>query len=144
MQVKEVMSPGVECISPGESLREAAQKMRKLDVGPLPVCENDRLIGILTDRDIVVRAVADGSDPHATTVRDTMTPQIVYCFEDQEVAEVARLMEQKQIRRLVVLNRSKRLVGIISLGDLAVATGDEHCAARTLESISEPGGAKRL
>jgi len=142
MQVKEVMSPGVECVSPDVTLREAAQKMRALDVGPLPVCQNDRLIGILTDRDIVLRAVAEGRDPQATAVHDVMTPQIVYCFEDQEIAEVARLMEQKQIRRLVVLNRTKRLVGIISLGDLAVASGDEHCAARTLESISEPCGAK--
>jgi CBS domain-containing protein len=143
MQVKEVMSPRVECVSPGSNLREAAQMMKKLDVGSLPVCENDQLVGILTDRDIVLRAIAEAKDPQATLVRDTMTPEIVFCFEDQEVPEVALLMERKQIRRLVVFNRDKQLVGIISLGDLAVAADDAPCAARTLESISEPAGAKR-
>src|SRR5258707_1206496 len=82
MTVKEVMSPGVECVTPETTLIDAAQMMKKLDVGPLPVCENDRLVGIVTDRDIVLRAVADGRDPQATTVRDAMTPEIVYCFED--------------------------------------------------------------
>ena len=107
-------------------------------VGSLPVCENDRLVGMLTDRDIVVRAIADGCDTKTTTAREIMTPDIVYCFEDQDVQEAARLMEQNQIRRLVVLNRDKRLVGIVSLGDLAVETGDEHLTGKTLEKVSEP------
>lgn len=137
MQVKEVMTPGVECTQPAATLREAAQRMKDLDVGPLPVCgDDDRLAGIITDRDLVVRAVAEGRDPATTLVRDVMTPKIIYCFEDHDIAEAARLMEENQVRRLVVLNRDKRLVGILSLGDLAVDTGDEQLAGHTLEAVS--------
>jgi CBS domain-containing protein len=132
------MTPGVECIPPDSTLQDAARKMQALDVGPLPVCDHDRLAGMLTDRDIVVRAVAEGRDPGSTRVRDVMTPEVVYCFEDQDVQEAARLMEQKQVRRLLVLNRDKRLVGIVSLGDLAVETGDEKLVGRTLEQVSLP------
>jgi len=138
VNVKDVMTKGAECISPTASLQTAAQRMKDLDVGPLPVCENDRIVGIITDRDITVRGVCQGCSPKTTTVRDIMTPQIVFCFEDQDVQEAARLMWDKQIRRLVVLNRKKRLVGIVSLGDLAVETGDEHLAWQTLERVSEP------
>ena len=113
--------------------------MRDLDVGPLPVCgDDDRLAGMVTDRDIAVRAVAEGWDPTAKRVRDVMSEEVVYCFEDQAVEDAARLMRENQIRRLVVLNRDKRLVGIVSLGDLAVETGDEELAGRTLEEVSEP------
>jgi len=136
MQVKEVMTPEVECVSPENTLQEAARKMRDLDVGPVPVCDHDRLAGILTDRDIAVRAVAEGRDPTSTRVRDVMTPEVVYCFEDQDVQEAARLMEEKQVRRLLVLNRDKRLTGIVSLGDVAVETGDRNLAGRTLERVS--------
>ena len=136
MQVKEVMSRGVACIRPDATLQQAAQRMRDLDVGPLPVCgENDRLVGLLTDRDITVRAVAEGKDPRSAHVQEVMTEGIDYCFEDDDVAEAARHMEDRQIRRLVVLNRDRRLVGIVSLGDLAT-TGDEHLAGHTLERIS--------
>jgi CBS domain-containing protein len=138
MQVKEVMTRGVECVPPDCTLQEAAQKMKALDVGPLPICDNDRLAGMLTDRDITVRAVAEGLDPRTTRVRDVMTPEVVWCFDDQDVEEAARLMKEKQIRRLLVLNRDKRLVGIVSLGDLAVETGDEQLAGETLEKVSEP------
>jgi CBS domain-containing protein len=138
MKVKDVMTHGCECIGPESTLREAARWMKELDVGPLPVCDNDRLVGMLTDRDIVLRAVAEGRDPSTTRVLDVMTPNITYCFEDQDVGEAARLMEDKQIRRLVVLNRDKRLVGIVSLGDLAVETGDERLVGEALERISEP------
>jgi CBS domain-containing protein len=139
MQVKDVMTTDVECVCPKTTLREAAQKMKELDVGPLPVCgDDDRLAGIITDRDIAVRAVAAGLDPGTAQVRDIMTPNIIYCFEDQEVSDAAHMMEQNQIRRLAVLNRKKRLVGIVSLGDLAVDTGDEQLAGHTLEAISEP------
>jgi CBS domain-containing protein len=109
----------------------------------LPVCDRDRLVGMLTDRDIAVRAVAEGYDPWTDHVKDAMTPDIVYCFEDQDVKEAAQLMKEKQIRRLVVLNRDKRLVGIVSLGDLAVDTGDEKLAGETLEQISEPAAPRR-
>lgn len=139
MQVRDVMTKGAECVCPTNSLQEAAQKMKNLDVGPLPVCgDNDRLVGMITDRDITVRAVAEACDPRSTTVQDVMTPDVVYCFEDQDVQEAARLMQENQVRRLIVLNRDKRLVGIVSLGDLAVETGDEKLAGKTLEHVSLP------
>ena len=138
MRVSEVMTRGAECVSPEATLQEAARKMRDLDVGPLPVCDNDRLAGMLTDRDITVRAVADGRDPKTTRVREAMSPGITYCFEDDDVKEAARLMREKQVRRLVVLNRDKRLAGIVSLGDLAVETCDEHLTGKTLEEVSQP------
>jgi CBS domain-containing protein len=138
MLVKDVMTRGAECVSPTTTLADAATRMKELDVGPLPVCENDRLVGIITDRDITVRATAEAFPPRLGQVRDVMTPDVVYCFEDQDVQEAAGLMQQHQIRRLVVLNRDKRLVGIVSLGDLAVETGDDQLAGRTLEQVSEP------
>lgn len=139
MKIKDVMSKGVECIAPDASIQDAAQKMRELDIGPLPVCENDRLTGFITDRDIVTRAVCDGCDTETTKVRDVMTAGIVTCFEDDDVEEAAQKMQEKQIRRLAVLNHDSRLVGIVSLGDLAMETHDEHLTAKTLEGISEPG-----
>jgi len=144
MQIKEIMTWGVECIDPNATLQEAAQKMRQLDVGSLPVCgDNDRLVGMITDRDITVRAVADGQDPYATRIGDVMTANIVYCFDDQNVDEAARLMEENQIRRLVVLDRNKRMIGIVSLGDLAVDVGDEHLVGQALEAVSEPAAPRR-
>jgi len=141
MQVKDVMTRGGECVGPDTTLQEAAGKMKSLDVGPLPVCDNDRLAGMITDRDITVRAVAEGKDPRSTRVRDVMSEGINYCYEDDDVHAAARQMKEKQIRRLVVLNRDKRMVGIVSLGDLAVETGDEHLAGNTLEKVSQPAGA---
>ena len=139
MKVHEIMTPGVGCTHPTATLLESAQKMRDLNVGPLPVCgDDDRLAGIITDRDIAVRAVAEGRDPKTTLVRDVMTPGIIHCYEDEDVSDAAHLMEQNQVRRLVVLNRNKRMVGILSLGDLAVDTGDEQLAGHTLEAVSEP------
>jgi CBS domain-containing protein len=117
--------------------------MQRLDVGPLPVCDGDRLVGMLTDRDIVMRAVAEGCDPSTTTVREAMTPDIAYCFEDQDVHEAARLMAQYQIRRLPILNHDKRLVGMIALGDLAVSPGNQQQAGEVLEQISEPAKPRR-
>jgi CBS domain-containing protein len=131
MQLKEVMTRGVDVVPPEALLQEAAQKMKQLEVGPLPVCDGERLVGLLTDRDITVRAVAEGCDPTTTKVRDVMTPEVLYCFEDQEVQEAAKLMEERQIRRLPILNRNKWLVGIVSLGDLAVRTGDRQASVRT-------------
>jgi CBS domain-containing protein len=132
MQVRDVMTPHVEVIHPGATLREAAQKMKSLDVGPIPVCDGERIQGILTDRDITVRATAEGRDPNTTRVRDVMTEDVFYCFEDQDVQDAAEIMERAQIRRLVVLNRDKRLVGIVSLGDLAVYTEDEELGSEEL------------
>jgi len=138
MRVRDVMTRGVECISPEANLQQAAAKMKSLDVGPLPVCEGDRLVGMLTDRDITVRATAEGEDPKVIRVRDIMTPDIVYCFDDQLVSEAAEVMKENQVRRLVVLDRAERLTGIVSLGDLAVETGDEELTGNTLEAVSDP------
>jgi CBS domain-containing protein len=144
MQVREVMSHGVQCVKPDDTLQQAARKMRDLDIGPLPVCgDNDRLVGMITDRDIAVRAVADGWDATKKQVKDAMTPEVNYCFEDQDVEDASRLMREKQIRRLIVLNRDKRLVGIVSLGDLAVETGDRRMAGDALKAVAEPSFAKR-
>jgi CBS domain-containing protein len=113
MQLKEIMTPGVEVIAPEATIQEAAEKMRHLDIGPLPVCDGDRLVGLLTDRDITVRAVAEGRNPTTTQVREVMTPEVVYGYEEQDSQDAARLMEQYQIRRLPVLNHAKRLVGMV-------------------------------
>src|SRR5712671_2220518 len=111
MRVSEVMTRSVECTRLNATLQEAAAKMKSLDVGSLPVCDNDRLVGMVTDRDITVRATAAGETPTSVRVRDVMTPEVIYCFDDADVGNAALLMQQKQIRRLLVLNRDKRLVG---------------------------------
>src|SRR5205814_8708100 len=138
MRVSEVMTRGVECTRPDATLQEAAAKMKSLDIGPLPVCDSNRLVGMITDRDITVRATAEGETPKSIRVRDVMTPEVFYCFEDALVEDAAILMQQKQVRRLLVLDQNKRLVGIVSLGDLAVETGDEEMAGSTFEAVSEP------
>jgi CBS domain-containing protein len=136
------MTRTVECIPPEASLKDAAIRMRALDVGSLPVCENDKLIGIVTDRDIATRGVADGCDPQRTSVRNCMTGELSYCFEDEDIAAAARMMEEKQIRRLPVLSRSKRLVGIVSLGDVATRVHDDRLSGEVLEKVSEPAMAQ--
>jgi CBS domain-containing protein len=139
MRVKEVMTPGVEVIDSDSTLQEAAARMKSLDIGPLPVSDHGRLVGVLTDRDITVRATAEGEDPTVIRVRDVMTPEVVFCFEDDLVSEAARLMQDRQVRRLLVLNHDRRLTGIVSLGDLAVETGDDELAGQTLGEVSAPG-----
>lgn len=136
MKVHEIMTAHARCAAPDNSVVEAAGLMRELDVGVLPVCDNDRLAGMITDRDIVLRAVADGRGPYETTVRDVMSPGVVWVFADQDVEEAARLMEEKQIRRLPVLNREKRLVGILSLGDVAVNSNPAF-SGQALKEVSE-------
>jgi CBS domain-containing protein len=138
VKVKDIMTRNVEVVHPDGTLWEAAQKMAALDVGMLPVCSGDQLVGMLTDRDITVRATAEGRDPKTTKVHEVMTPEVVHVFEDDDVSEAARIMTEQQVRRLVVLNQSKQLAGIISLGDLAVHTGDTQQAGQTLEGVSEP------
>lgn len=120
MKISELMTPEVEIIRPDDTLHTAARLMADLDVGALPVGQNDRLVGMISDRDITVRAVARGFEPDKTAVRDAMSEHIRYCFEDEDTSEVAHKMGQWQVRRLPVLNRDKRLVGIVSLGDLAL------------------------
>jgi len=139
MLIKGIMTMGVECVRPDDSLVKAAEKMRDFDVGVLPVCGmGERLVGMITDRDIIVRAISQAYDPASTAVRDVMTPDIVFCFEDQDVQDAVELMKDKQIRRLLVLDNDKKLVGIISLGDLAVDLRDEQMVGSALEAISEP------
>jgi CBS domain-containing protein len=138
MKLKDIMTENVEVVGPDTSLYAAARKMRDLDVGALPVCDGERLVGILTDRDLTVRAVAEGRDPKSEPVSESMTPGIAYCFEDQTAAEAEHVMAEKQIRRLPVLNRDKRLVGIVSLGDLATKTDEARAVGKTLEKVSEP------
>ena len=144
MRVRDVMTRGVECAKSSESIAEAAKQMQQLNVGSLPVVgDNHKLVGIITDRDITVRATADANDPNATSVRDIMTPHVTFCFEDQNVADAAHLMEEKQVRRLVVLDREQHLVGIVSLGDLAVKSPDEHLSSGALEGVSFPAAPAR-
>jgi len=118
-QIREVMSPDFKFITPDTTIQEAAQQMRDGDFGFLPVGENDRLIGMITDRDIAIRSTAEGKNPSEQTVRDVMTAKTYYCFDDQSVEEICDNMGEIQVRRLPVVNRDKRLVGIVSLGDLA-------------------------
>jgi CBS domain-containing protein len=123
--VSTIMSKDVTWVGPEMSLQEAAKKMRDLDIGCLPVGKDDELIGMITDRDIACRAVAEGEDPAKTTIAETMSKGVTYCFDDQDVKEAANLMEKKQIRRLPVLNRQKRMVGILSLGDIGLRAPHE-------------------
>ena len=142
MKVREAMTRDVRLVKPDQPIREAAKLMGELDIGALPVEENDRLVGMITDRDIAVRAVAAGRGAD-TPIRDVMSGEIKYCYEDQTVDEVTQNMGELRIRRLPVLNRDKRLVGIISLGDLAVRNADDRLSGETLERVSEPAMAAR-
>src|SRR5262245_32927925 len=138
MRLGEMMATNVEVIGSNASLKEAAAKMRDLEVGFIPVCEGDELKGTLTDRDITVRAMAEGRSPSRTNVSDIMSKEIAYCFEDQEIEEAMSLMEAKQIRRLPILNREKRLVGIVSIGDLSVQAWQNILLGETLREVSLP------
>jgi CBS domain-containing protein len=141
VKIQNYMSKDVHIASPAQSIRDAARMMKEIDAGFLPVGENNRLVGTVTDRDIAVRGVAEGKGPE-TLVRDVMTGEVLYCFEDEDLDSVSSKMGNLQVRRLPVLNRDKRLVGIISLGDIAQADDDDgarRCAA-ALSRVSTPGG----
>ena len=138
MKLKDVMTPRVREIAPGTSLRDAARQMKELNVGVLPVCDGNRVVGVLTDRDVAIRAVAEGCDADATCASDVMSPGVIYCYEDEDVKQAARIMEEKQIRRLLVMDRNQQTVGIVSLGDLATRQGDDRLSGEVLERISEP------
>jgi len=143
MDMREVMTRNVEVVNTTASLQDAAIKMKNLDVGLIPVCDGDRLKGILTDRDITIRATAHGRNPKNTKVTEVMSTDIAYCLEDQEVEEAVSLMEARQIRRMPILNQDKRLVGIVSLADIAIHVGDRDLSGETLEEISAPAEPKR-
>jgi CBS domain-containing protein len=138
MKVKECMSREVTVASPNDTLQEAARTMGRLDVGSLPVAENDRLVGMLTDRDIAIRAVAEGL-PVGSPISQAMTRDIKYVFDDEDIEEVAEQMADLQVRRLPVVNRDKRLVGIVSLGDVSRSAKLKE-VGETLREVSEPGG----
>ncbi len=139
MRVQECMTKNVRIANPNQPISAAAKMMAECDCGALPVAENERLAGMITDRDIAVRAVARGKGPD-TPVREVMSEGICYCFEDQDISEVAANMADIQVRRLPVLNREKRLVGILSLGDIALSAGEAQDCAQALSGISEHGG----
>jgi CBS domain-containing protein len=139
MKVSQAMTRDVEIASPDDTLQQAASKMAQLDAGVLPVGANDRLVGMLTDRDIAVRAVAQGKGPQ-TKVRDVMSEEVKYCFEDEELAAVSANMGDIRLRRLPVLSRDKRLVGIVSLGDIVNTGRNARQAGQALAGISQQGG----
>lgn len=136
MRISDIMSTHPVTVSPGQTLGEAAAIMQRIDAGFLPVGENDRLVGMLTDRDIALRGIGAGKGPDAT-VGETMTEDVCYCFDDEEVEAVAQNMGQQQVRRLPVVNRDKRLVGVVSIGDLATRQA-APAAGVALEEIAQP------
>ena len=135
MKVEKMMHKGVEWVSPNTSISALAKKMQRFDIGAIAVGENDRLIGMVTDRDIVIRGVADGKDTSKLTARDVMTKGVTYCRDNEEVDEAVRIMESKQIRRLPVIDANKRMVGMISLGDVSHAAS-QKIAAEVTSSVS--------
>jgi CBS domain-containing protein len=138
MKIKEVMTRGVETVRPDQTLQEAAAKMKSLDVGPMPVTEGDRLVGMITDRDIVIRAVAAGKDTRSAKVREAMSTDVVCCKEDDDVKDAAQKMKDRQIRRIVVVDAGQKVCGIVSLGDIAVDTHNDKMSGDVLEEVSKP------
>lgn len=139
MKVSDVMSRDVHIIDPERTIREAAEIMKKHDIGALPVADGDKLIGMITDRDIAIRGVGEGKGQDAK-IRAVMSKEVKYCFDDEDVDHICENMAELKVRRLPVMNRGKRLVGILSLGDLAIETPHQH-AGKALHGISQPGGA---
>jgi CBS domain-containing protein len=137
MKISEIMTPNVETVGTEDTLQEAAHAMKELEVGLLPVCDGDRVAGMITDRDMVVRAMAKGLDPKSTRVRDVMTTSIVCCFSEDDADEAARLMQERQVRRLIVFDQDLRLAGIVSLGDLAADTTQPERIGQVLQVLSD-------
>jgi CBS domain-containing protein len=135
MKVSEIMTTNVECVEPDTGIRELALTMQTLDVGFLAICENDRLIGTVTDRDMVLRAIGRGRDIDATSARDIMTAEVFWCYENEDVKDVTEKMRDKDVRRMLILNKERRLVGVVSLGDISKVEEDE--SGKTLRDISE-------
>jgi CBS domain-containing protein len=141
MRVSEAMTREVRVANPTQSIREVAQIMSEIDAGSMPVGENDRLVGMITDRDIAIRAVALGKGPD-TPVREVMSKEVKYCFDDEDLEHVAENMGELQVRRLPVVNREKRLVGIVALGDIAL-NEDNETTGETTADVSKPGGRRK-
>jgi CBS domain-containing protein len=139
MRVSEAMTREVRVASPGQSIRDVAKIMDEINAGAMPVGDNDRLVGMITDRDIAIRAVALGKGPD-TPVREVMSnEQVLYCYDDEELEHVAKNMSQQQVRRLPVVDREKRLVGIVSLGN--IAQSEARAASKVVKGVTKPGGA---
>ncbi len=141
MRVSEAMTREVRVANPTQSIREVAQIMSEIDAGSMPVGENDRLVGMITDRDIAIRAVALGKGPD-TPVREVMSKEVKYCYDDEDLEHVAENMGELQVRRLPVVNREKRLVGIVALGDVAL-NEDSETTGETTADVSKPGGRRK-
>jgi len=135
MKIREIMTTNVECVPPDTALQQLANKMKALDVGFIPVCESDRLVGTVTDRDIVLRCIAEGKDIGTCKTRDIMSKDAFWCFQDQDVKDVAKKMREKDVRRMLILNQDKRLVGVVSIGDIAKV--EEKETGKTLKDITE-------
>lgn len=136
MKVQEIMTKVVAVLPPEAHLSQVARVMRDYDIGSVPIADEDRLVGMVTDRDIVVRAVADGSALNGVRARDVMSPQVLFCYEDQDVEEALEVMGERQVRRLPVLDAERQLVGVVSLGDVSQSVAQK--AAGALKEISEP------
>ena len=136
--LKEIMTPTVDVISRETNAAEAALKMKYLNVGAIPVCDGERLCGMVTDRDLVVRIVAKGLDPKQVHVSDATSSEVFFCYEDEDLEKASQVMSQKQIRRLPILSRAEKLVSIVSLGDLAVRGKDAQTSGVVLEQVSRP------
>jgi CBS domain-containing protein len=135
MKVKQAMHEGVQWVDPSTSVKELARLMREHDIGAIPIGENDRLVGMVTDRDIVCRGVAEGIDTNKTTARQVMSKGIVFCRDEEELDDAARIMEHKKVRRLPVINKDKRMIGMLSLGDVAEA-GPRDLMGEVMKSVS--------
>lgn len=133
----DIMSKDVHVIAPSTTVQEAAQQMKQQDVGALPICDGQKLVGMVTDRDITIRAVAKGSDPRATKVTDIMSGDVVWCYDDASVEEVARTMEAKQLRRMPIIDHDKRLVGIVALADVATSRTSPETKAQGVAGVSQ-------
>jgi len=135
MKVREIMTTNVECMAPDTTVSELANKMKTLDVGFIGICENDRLAGTVTDRDIVIRGIAGGKNISTLKAKDVMTKDIFWCFDDQEVKDVAKKMTEKEVRRMLILNKDKRLVGVVSIGDISKV--EEKESGKALKGITD-------
>jgi CBS domain-containing protein len=135
MKVRQAMHKGVTWVGPGTSIEKLARLMREHDIGAIPIGENDRLVGMVTDRDIVCRCIAGGLDPKTATARDVMTEGIIFCLDKQELEDAARIMETKKVRRLPVINGKKRMTGMLSLGDVYHA-GPRYISGEAMNAVS--------
>ncbi|MCC2641511.1 MAG: yhcV [Nitrospira sp.] len=142
-KLKDIMTPHVDVIAPNALVQEAATKMKELNVGAIPVCDGEKLVGMITDRDLVVRVMAERRDPKTSRVSEAMSSDILFCYEDDDIEKASRVMAQQQIRRLPILSTQKKLVGIVSLGDLAVHGIDAQESGDVLEQVSSPAEPRR-